>query len=177
MRHIPNILSVIRILLIPLFVRQMYLDHTMLAAVILAFSGLTDLLDGILARHFGWVSQVGKVLDPVADKLTQVTVCLVLMSVMHDYWFFFAVILLKEVGMLIMGGYLLRKKTRFTGARWFGKLVTTLFYCSIVAILFIPSLPRGIAMALLALTTLSAVFAAFLYWPEFKRYQAEAQKR
>ncbi|MDR2932121.1 MAG: CDP-alcohol phosphatidyltransferase family protein, partial [Oscillospiraceae bacterium] len=89
MRHIPNILSFFRIVLIPFFVWQMLAGHTFNAAIILGISGLTDLLDGFLARRFGWISQLGKVLDPAADKLTQVTVCVVLAIVYRKYWYFF----------------------------------------------------------------------------------------
>jgi cardiolipin synthase len=172
MRHIPNILSCIRILLIPLFVWQLQSDHTVTAAVILALSGLTDLLDGFLARRFNWVSRWGKILDPVADKLTQITVCFVLALKMRDYWFFFAVLLVKELIMLVLGGYLWRKKTLIEGARWFGKVFTTLFYVAMTVIVFLPSLPHKAVTGLLGLTAAGAVIASALYWPEFKRYNA-----
>ncbi|MEG0306191.1 MAG: CDP-alcohol phosphatidyltransferase family protein, partial [Oscillospiraceae bacterium] len=80
-----------RILLIPVFVWQLLIGNTTAAAVILAGSGITDLLDGYLARHYNWISDLGKVLDPVADKLTQVTVCVVLAYLLSDYMIFFII--------------------------------------------------------------------------------------
>lgn len=177
MKHIPNLLSYFRILLIPVFVWQMFMDHGWNAALVLGLSGLTDLLDGFLARRFNWVSDLGKVLDPVADKMTQVVVCIVLAMKMQAYWFFFAILLLKEVVMLAIGGYLVKNKIKIEGAKWFGKVVTSLFYISMIAIVFIPSMPEWLVTALLTLTTLCALTAAFLYIPEFRKYKEEAKEQ
>lgn len=170
MRHIPNILSFFRIALIPFFVRQMLENHTAGAAAILCVSGLTDLLDGFLARRFGWVTQLGKVLDPAADKLTQLTVCVVLLYKMRRYWPFFVVLLAKDLVMLLLGGYLLRKGVKLDGARWFGKVVTVLFYVVMVVIVFVPSLPERLIFAMLGAVTASAAIAAVLYLPAFHTY-------
>lgn len=171
MKHIPNILSVIRIALIPVFVWLFLTGSTTAAAVILALSGLTDLLDGYLARRNGWVSQVGKVLDPVADKLTQITVCVCLAIRMRQYWFVFAVLLLKELVMLVLGGYLLTKNVKLDGAKWFGKVATVLFYVSMSAIVFWPSMPSWLIAVLFTLIVVSALISAALYIPEYLRYK------
>ena len=71
---IPNLLSLIRILLIPVFVALFFHDEMIWAALILIISGLTDTLDGYIARHFNMITNLGKVLDPIADKLTQAVV-------------------------------------------------------------------------------------------------------
>lgn len=175
MKHIPNILSFFRIVLIPFFVWQMLKDNTWNAAVILGISGLTDLLDGFLARRYNWISQLGKVLDPVADKLTQVTVCVVLAYKLARFWPFFAVLLFKDLIMLILGGYLVKKGVRLDGARWFGKVVTVLFYVSMVAIVFIPDMPGWLITTLLSVTTGCAIIAALLYIPEFIKYRNKAK--
>ena len=80
MKHIPNILSSLRIVMIPFFVWQMLTGNMLSAGLILLASGITDTLDGQLARHFGWISDLGKILDPFADKLTQtaVSVCFII---------------------------------------------------------------------------------------------------
>lgn len=173
MRHIPNALSVFRIVLIPFFVVQFISGNTMNAAVILALSGLTDLLDGQLARRFGWVSQLGKLLDPAADKLTQVTVCVVLAIYLRQYWGFFVILLVKDLVMLILGGYLLKKEIKLDGARWFGKVTTALFYLSMVLVVFFPDMPSWGINLLLGLTTGSALCAGLLYLPQFFRYRRE----
>lgn len=175
MKHIPNILSGIRIALIPFFVWQFMLGNTSAAAVILIISGLTDLLDGYLARRNGWVSQLGKVLDPVADKLTQIAVCVSLAIKMRRYWPIFAVLLLKELVMLILGGYLLTKKVKLDGAKWFGKVSTLLFYTAMTLIIFWPTQPSWLTATLLCLVVLSSLAAAAMYLPEFLRYRREAR--
>ena len=173
MKHIPNILSIIRILLIPFFVWQMLSGHTYIAASILLVSGLTDTLDGTLARKFNWITPLGKVLDPAADKLTQVTVCIVLAIKLHTYWPFFVILLSKDFVMLIIGGYLLKKGVKLEGAKWFGKISTVLFYMTMILIIFIPSMPRWVTIILLTLTTACAVFSVLMYFPEFLKYRAE----
>ena len=97
MKHIPNILSGLRIVMIPFFIWQMLVGNTLAAGLILVASGLTDTLDGNLARHFGWVSDLGKVLDPVADKLTQTAVSVCLMIRIPELWFFFAILIIKDL--------------------------------------------------------------------------------
>lgn len=167
MRHIPNILSALRILMIPFFVIEMLSGNTTFAAVILAVSGLTDLLDGYLARHFNWITDVGKVLDPVADKLTQVTVCVVLLYVLRSFWIFFIIMLLKELVMITLGGYLLKKGAKIDGARWFGKAATVCFYVFMTLIVLFPAMPTGIVVAMLVITTAFVVFAFARYIPLF----------
>ena len=108
---IPNLLSVIRIALIPVFA-VLYLKGEMVPAVlILVISGLTDLFDGKIARRFNQVSALGKILDPVADKLTQITVAIILLIKFHQaqspvinaFGWVFIVFLAKE-GFMVLGG-------------------------------------------------------------------------
>ena len=169
MRHIPNILSAFRIMLIPFFIHQGIQGNMIAAAVILMISALTDLLDGFLARRFHWVTHLGKILDPAADKLTQIAICVFLALRFAQYWVFFAVLVLKELTMIILSAYLLKHKVEFSGAKWFGKVATVLFYISMILIVLFPYLPVALIYALLAVTTLFALTAMFLYIPEFIR--------
>lgn len=182
MRHIPNIISIIRILLIPFFVWLMLTDRPYQAAAILVVSGISDFLDGFLARRFNWVSDVGKVLDPVSDKLTQVTVCVTLIIVLRQYWFFFAALLFKDLVMLTLGSYLVKNGVKLEGARWFGKVVTTMFYIIMVAIIFLGESPDGLmppwlVVSLLSLVTVCAFIAGFLYIPEYLNYRKQLKSR
>lgn len=171
MKHIPNILSVSRILMLPFFVALMLGNRPLAAAVVLVVSGLTDLLDGMLARRFGWISELGKVLDPAADKLTQITVCVVLVVKLRRYWPVFAILLLKEAVMLALGGYLFSRGVHIEGAKWFGKVATFTFYGVMAAILFFPAMPEGARLALLILVALLSVIAGLLYIPQYLRYR------
>lgn len=175
MKHIPNIISTIRIFLIPLFAFEMLEGRYLQAGVVLLVSGASDALDGFLARRFHWVSQLGKVLDPVADKLTQVVMCITIGYILGQtyrwIWWFFAIILTKEVLMLILGGYLLRKGVKLEGAKWAGKINTVLFYCVMAVLVFFPSVPKQVIAVMLTACTCTAVYAAVSYVPEFLRYR------
>lgn len=176
MKHIPNILSGLRIVMIPFFIWQMLAGNTLAAGLILVASGLTDTLDGNLARRFGWVSDLGKVLDPVADKLTQTAVSLCLMIRIPQLWFFFAIMIIKDLIMLVLGGYLTKGGVKLEGARWFGKVSTVVFYTVMILIVLIPGIPMPLTALLLALAAGCAIMAAVMYLPEYRRYKAERNR-
>ncbi len=175
MKHIPNMLSVFRIVLIPFFVQQISVGNTVSAGIILVVSAATDMLDGKLARHFGWVTNVGKVLDPVADKLTQTVVSITLMLYLKKYWFFFAFIIFKDFLMLTLGAYLMMKGAKLEGAQWFGKIATVVYYAAVILIVFFPNMPNWVTVTLLSLATACALMSALLYIPEFFRYKEKTQ--
>ena len=143
---IPNLLSLFRLVLIPVYV-IIYLnarDNTdyYIAAGILAVSCLTDLIDGKIARHFNMISNLGKILDPVADKATQFTliVCLTM-----KYPFLMSLVILfvvKESFQLIAGGINLRKGKMLKGALLSGKICTTVLFLSLIFMVMIPNLPN-----------------------------------
>ena len=104
MLSIPNILSYVRILLIPLIVYfYMYKEDYTIAAIIAAISGLTDLADGFIARKFNMITDFGKFIDPVADKLTQCTLLLCLLSRYSIMWFLVIIFFVKEISMALAG--------------------------------------------------------------------------
>lgn len=175
MKNIPNILSLIRILLIPAFCYQFLVGNTLNSAIILAISGFTDFLDGFLARKFNWITQLGKVLDPAADKLTQVAVCIVFVIKMRTYWPFFVILLLKDLIMLILASSVINKGVKIEGADWQGKVSTFLFYTVIIVILFFPNLPHWAIITMLSASTIMSVSAAIMYIPDYKRYKKEGQ--
>ena len=174
MRHIPNILSGFRVALVPVFVWQMLEENTVAAAIVLLVSALTDFLDGFLARRFRWVSDLGKWLDPAADKLTQVTVCVSLVVYLREYWYFFVLLMLKDFIMLALGGRLLQKGVKLEGARWFGKGVTVLFYFTMMLLLFFADLPSTVIGLILAVVTVCSFCAGMLYLPQYMKYRKEA---
>ena len=80
---VPNLLSLIRIILVPVFAVLFYQGHVLWAVFVLFLSGLSDFFDGKIARRFHQVSALGKVLDPVADKITQITIAVMLFLEVH----------------------------------------------------------------------------------------------
>jgi len=167
--NIPNLLSIFRIVLIPFFIWQMLVGNTWNAGVILILSGFTDMFDGMLARRFGWITELGKVLDPVADKMTQISVSLVLLYVMRQYWVFFIIIITKEFMVMMICGMLLKRKVEFKGALWFGKISTTIYYVAMVMIIFWPGMLEFQLLLLLTVTTLCSLVSAIMYIPVFIR--------
>ena len=141
---IPNLLSLFRLVLIPVYV-VIYLNATQmheyfLAATILAVSCLTDAVDGKIARHFNMISNVGKILDPVADKATQftLTLCLSLKyPILNPVLCLFVV---KEFFQLVAIIVNLRKGKALPGALMAGKVCTTVLFVSLIALVLFPDM-------------------------------------
>lgn len=138
--NIPNAISALRIILVPLFA-FLYLgaesaSDYLLAGAVLAFSGITDMLDGRIARKYNMITDLGKVLDPLADKLTQGTVC-VCLAIRHPSLAGILLILIVKEVLIFTGGILVyRKKEYVVSPNIFGKIYTALFFvvmCVIVA--------------------------------------------
>lgn len=161
---IPNILSLVRLILIPIFA-WVYLtasenDEFYFAAIIVVISGITDFLDGTIARKYNMITELGKFLDPLADKLTQGTLFLCL-AIRHPLmWLLLALWAVKDGFMGIMGLILLKKKnTKLDGAKWYGKVCTAIIYVAVLLLLFFPSVfpPGSIAANIMILICAGAL--------------------
>ena len=141
---IPNLLSFFRLILIPVYMiiylkAQESVDY-IIAGTILAFSCLTDMFDGKIARKFNMITTLGKFLDPLADKLTQFSLLLSLAIHHHVLWSVFMLFVLKELFQLFAGiltakhGYILK------GALFSGKVCTTVLFTSLVILVFFPQI-------------------------------------
>lgn len=135
-KHVPNILTVIRFFLVPVILYYLLNDNYILAFVFLTLSGLTDILDGFIARKFNFITNFGKLMDPLADKITQVSILTVLALQDIIPMFILVVVIVKEFFM-ISGASFLYGKEFVVSSRWYGKLATVLFYVAIVTSLFI----------------------------------------
>ena len=141
---IPNLLSLFRLILIPVYVAiylkaQEAADYY-LAAGILAVSCLTDMIDGKIARHFNMISSLGKLLDPVADKATQFSLIICLTKQYSILWYLVGLFVIKESFQLIAGGILYRKGMILKGALWGGKICTTVLFLSLIVMVMMPNL-------------------------------------
>lgn len=178
---IPNLLSMVRLLLIPVFV-IIYLtadsdfDYHMAALVIL-LSGLTDFADGQIARRCNMITDFGKVLDPIADKLTQAAIVFCLMF--RYQWMVLLVILLvvKELFMGICGLLLLRRGKKLDGAKWFGKLSTAVFYVAMFVLIVFVSLPIAVVNSLIAVAGAFLLLSFVLYVPVYVRMFRESARK
>ena len=145
---IPNLLSLFRLALIPVYV-VIYLNASntndyFLAAMILAVSCLTDLVDGKIARHFNMISTVGKILDPLADKATQFTLILCLAMKHYIIRYMVGLFFIKEVFQLVAGLLTIRKGRMLRGALITGKICTTVLFISLIIMVLMPGLPENV---------------------------------
>ena len=132
-KNIPNILSVIRIILVFVFVFVFFaLDNPIVAILIFLLAGATDILDGYLARRNNWITNLGKILDPLADKLMQCTVLICLLIKNYIPWWFVLPFFIKEVTTLVIGSIVIRRRSVVVVSKWYGKASVCLFYATIV---------------------------------------------
>lgn len=136
MKHIPNILTIIRFLLIPFILCFLISENFIVAIIFLAISGITDILDGTIARKYNFITDFGKLMDPLADKATQIAtlVALVLKNLI-PFWIL-AIVVIKEFAM-VAGASFLYGKELVVYSRWYGKLSTVLFYVAIFSSMLI----------------------------------------
>ena len=136
LKHVPNILTIIRFLLIPPIVLTIVYDDLIMALIFLILSGITDVLDGTIARKFNLITDFGKLVDPLADKATQAAILITLaVKGLIPFWIL-AIVLIKEFAM-IAGASFLYGKELVVSSKWYGKLATVLFYVAIAFSLII----------------------------------------
>ncbi len=141
---IPNLLSLFRLLLIPIYIviylnAQVAADYY-LAGGILAVSCLTDAIDGKIARHFHMISTLGKILDPLADKITQLALVLCLAIRYPVLWILVSLFVVKESFQLVAGFLTLRRGKMLTGALLAGKISTTVLFVSLILLVLLPEI-------------------------------------
>ena len=138
---IPNLLSLIRLLMIPVII-WLYCDQGNYrgAAALIVLSGLTDIADGIIARKFHLVSDLGKILDPIADKLTQAALIFCLIAKYDWMLWLFIFFAVKEITMGISGLIVIKKKDVVNSAQWFGKLSTMVLYAVMILLFLFPDI-------------------------------------
>ena len=187
---IPNIISFIRILLSPVFGVLFYNGQLMWALLILALSGFTDFIDGKLARKLNQVSELGKMLDPIADKLTQATIAIVYFfsfrnaenETLNLFAWVFLLFILKELVMLVGGAIMIAVGIRPGAAEIYGKAATLVFYVVMVilmafgpelgafraeegAIVQLFTLPDAVMMVLVVISLIMTIIAFLSYMP------------
>lgn len=186
-KTIPNLISFIRILLIPVFAVLFYNGKTISAALILALSGLSDLIDGKIARKYNQVSNLGKILDPVADKLTVFAIAIILYlkfsqaanQTLNAFAWVFLLFIIKDFVMIFFAFIMILLGLRPCAAEIFGKIATTAFYVVMVVIMAIGPevgafrgflcLPDGVMMVLVAIAAVLTFVAFFSYLPDVFR--------
>lgn len=167
-KHIPNILTILRFVLIPFILYFLSIDNYVLTFVFLTLSGITDVLDGFIARKFNFITDFGKLIDPLADKATQLLTlgALVLKNII-PLWIL-GLLVLKEF-VMIAGASFLYGKELVVSSKWYGKLATVLIYVAIVCSLVIKqfSLPFKFDTYIYYLAIISTIFSLIMYIKAF----------
>ena len=174
---VPNILSMIRILLIPvIFYLYLGVKNYVLCAVTLAVSYLSDIADGIIARKFNLISNVGKILDPIADKLTQATM-LICISIGHEWgWVLFALLATKEFLTALTGFFAVRRTGVVSGAKWFGKFSTVVLNGMFALMLFLDMDQDILFFGCAAVCAAVMIFSTVAYMMFFIKYYDKGKK-
>ena len=177
---IPNILSGIRIILVPVFVWQYAEGNVPQAMAVLLLAGLTDIMDGAIARRFNMATELGKALDPVADKLIQAAMMLCAVSTYPLMWLLFGLHLLRECTLAAVGLYVIRTTGTVYSANWYGKVCTAVIYAVMIGVLAYPQLPeRYVTFGVLlcsALVVMCLVMYLSSYIDILERYRREGDK-
>lgn len=174
--NVPNTLSVIRLVLIPVFCITFLAgqDYYIYAGLALALSALSDLLDGYFARKLNQITELGKWLDPIADKLTLGAVVACMWIRFHNEYPIvtpiFAILILKEILMAIGGLVVVRSCKRIAGSQWWGKVGTAVFYGCMLGIVLTSIFNWGgqhqstLIVGMIVLPAIFMVFALVRYF-------------
>lgn len=174
---IPNMLSFFRLVLIPVYI-YIYLNatelrHYWIAAGILAISCLTDLVDGKIARKFNMISNVGKVLDPLADKMTQLSLIICLCTAYPALYTLLMLFLSKETFQLIAMLLNFRKGQVLDGALLSGKISTTVLFTGLLIFVLFPDMDPA---AMWIITGICSLFLLIAFVDYIRAYYGKNKK-
>lgn len=166
-KNIPNILTILRFILIPVILYFIFTGHYLLGFIFFTISGITDILDGAIARKFNLITNFGKLMDPLADKLTQISVLATLVFQKIIPFWILIIVLLKEL-LMIIGASFLYGKDVVVYSKWFGKLATVLFYLAIVCSLIIKEFAltgiwQNLDFILYCIAVIATIFSFIMY--------------
>ena len=168
-------LSFLRILFMPVFI-ILYINEKYYPAIILLLcSGLTDVIDGFIARKFNMITKLGKILDPLADKITQITIVICL-SINHTMLIPLIILFCTKELLMLFGSYLLLKQgMRPSESKWWGKVGTVIIYTMLVLFLlsdifplYIPKISLTILMCITAISILYSLYSYFNIYMQIK---------
>lgn len=156
-------MSFFRLVLVPFIVWICFRDEYGIAAALVLLSAATDILDGVIARKFNMVSDLGKVLDPICDKVTHAALMICLVARYSYMWFVFALLALKELTMFTLGSIAIKRHGTVQSAKWYGKLCTVVLETVMLTLMLFPRLPETAAIALLYVCSAAMLFSLLMY--------------
>ena len=187
---IPNFICLMRILLITPFVVFFLDGEYFIAAAVIILSGLSDCIDGFIARKFNQESELGKILDPLADKLTLLAVGICLCVIEPFFLPVIVILIVKDFLMLIGSSKVIKMGILVPKSKWYGKLGTVMFYVTVTFIVFLEVMKNSqnplvvisdttgkwISMVMLCMTAIMMIFAFIKYSQTYREIMSQAQK-
>lgn len=164
---VPNLLSFLRLCMIPVIMYSYIAKQNFtLAAVVFFISGATDIIDGYIARTFNMVTDLGKALDPIADKLTQIAMLFCLVSRFRLMIYPLIILIVKEFLSGIFALLAIRTSGEVNGAVWHGKLATVTLFVMLIAHLLFPNIDPNLSNLLIGFS-IGAMFYSFIMYSAF----------
>ena len=165
--NLPNFLSISRLLLIPVYI-FIYLNaqstrQYIYAGIIMIISCLTDMIDGKVARRHNMVTTVGKILDPLADKTTQLSITFCLSLKYPELKTVLTLLFLKETVQIGIGLIYLSKGKILSGALMAGKICTTVLFISLIVLVMFPAIPSILVKTIAATDICFLMFSFICY--------------
>lgn len=178
---IPNLITYVRFILIIPFAYSFLKEEYISSAICIGLSGLSDCFDGLVARKLNQVTSLGKILDPIADKVTLLVVVVCMVIFVPVVLPVLIILLLKDVLMLLGGTDLINKGITPPAAKWYGKVGTVVFYISVCIIVFLKAFLNyenfALDLTLLSVTALTMIFALYQYGKIYTQLIKEYNER
>lgn len=167
LKYVPNTLSAFRILLVPIFASVYFSDHPSAhyyAMIIFVIAGITDIIDGYIARTYNLITKAGTVLDPLADKLMQLTALTCLTIDGSIPLWIMGVLIFQEVGMIISGVYMyFREHSTVIPSNKIGKSATVLFTLAILITILFPDSIASLILVIIALGLKLSALGSYIH--------------
>lgn len=131
-KNLPNYLTIIRLILVPVIFILILSEQYLYAFIFFLIANFTDVLDGRIARKYNLITDWGKLMDPLADKITQIsTITALIIKGIIPFWIL-VILATKELIMITVGFVLYKKNIVTVHSKWYGKIATVLFFVAIV---------------------------------------------
>lgn len=170
---IPNLLCYLRFLLVGWFFYLYMQGSYFESALVIAIGGITDCLDGQIARRCHMITQLGKILDPLADKAMQLAIAIALTTRYHLMGILLVLFLVKEIFQVVCCLIGLRKHKKLDGAMWFGKVSTAVYYVLTVLLIAFVDMPIWLVNTCICITLFCLAYAFVMYAITFYRMLIE----
>lgn len=175
--NLPNMLTMIRFVLIPVYVALFFIGERYAAFGVWLLAGLTDILDGYIARKHNLVTNIGMMLDPLADKLMMLTVMFSLLWSGDMPWMAAVAMLIRDAGMIACSVLFHFKGKKTVPANWMGKLTTVFYYIAILFVYFQWTYAVELLWVVIVFSFLTSFMYALLFIRINRKEEAEPEHR